>query len=259
MMIARELAMPRSTTYHLLNVLRQRGFVSYHEETRRWSIGDKAIEIAAHVPSIGQGMAVLEAFDRASEYLTLEEVAERSRLTLPAAARAIADLQTHGLVSGVDGRYRLGMRLATLAARIAPVDRLRTVARPLLVELRDETGETANLLVRDGANAVYLDQIESRHALRHSGWVGLQVPLRGTAAGVAMRDGKGPELVRDAVEPGVTAIACFVPWNVLVAAIGITGPSTRLGSTAAARAKRAVGARAAALSSELASLESTSL
>jgi DNA-binding IclR family transcriptional regulator len=56
-----------------------------------------------------------------------------------------------------------------MAARIAPVDQLRTVARPLLTDLRDETGETANLLVRGGTSVIYLDEVESRHTLRHSG------------------------------------------------------------------------------------------
>jgi DNA-binding IclR family transcriptional regulator len=255
MMISRELDMPRSTTYHLLNVLRQRGFVAYHDETRRWGIGAKAVEIAAQAPSLSQGVMALESFGRASESLTLEEVAQRSGLSASVTGRVLAQLQTHGLVTASNGRFALGLRLAVLAARIGPVDQLRTTARPFLIALRDETGETANLLVRDGNKAVYLEQIESRHTLRHAGWVGLQVPLKGTAAGAAMERADGAEVVRDGVEPGVTAIAFPVQWPMLVAAIGITGPTTRLDARAIARAKKTVARTAQALSKELADAE----
>jgi DNA-binding IclR family transcriptional regulator len=252
MMISRELAMPRSTTYHLLNVLRQRGFVSYQEETRRWGIGAKAVEIATQAPSIGQAVAVMEAFDRASDRLSLEEVADRSRLSRPATARTLAQLQEHGLIAGSDGRYWLGLRLATMAARIAPVDQLRTVARPLLTDLRDETGETANLLVRDGTSVIYLDQVESRHTLRHSGWTGLQIPVEGTASGAALRGATAPQVVRDAIEPGVTAIACRVVWPLLVTAVGITGPTARLDAEKVLSCCGAVARVAEALSEQLA-------
>ena len=228
-MISRELVLPRSSTYHLLNVLRSRGFVAYQPDVRAWNIGAKAAELASDSPTLHQAFEILEAFDRASEHLTLEEVSTRTGYSSQMVARALAQLQAEGLVVAVAGVYSLGLRLAALAARIGPVDRLRTVAQPNLVELRDLSHETANLLVRDGDKAVYLDQVESRHALRHAGWAGRRVPLIGSAAGTALRGKAGPQIVRDGVEAGVTAIACSLgPSFMLPAAIGITGPSARL-------------------------------
>ena len=49
------------------------------------------------------------------------------------------------------------------------------------MRLRDATSETANLIILDGDHAIYIDQVESSYALRHSGWVGRRVPLAGTA------------------------------------------------------------------------------
>jgi hypothetical protein len=48
------------------------------------------------------------------------------------------------------------------------------------------------------------------------------------ASGAALRGATEPQVVRDAIEPGVTAIACRVVWPLLVTAVGITGPSVRL-------------------------------
>jgi DNA-binding IclR family transcriptional regulator len=45
--IARELGLPRSTTYHLLAVLRDRGFVTHLEEERRYGLGVAAFELGS--------------------------------------------------------------------------------------------------------------------------------------------------------------------------------------------------------------------
>jgi DNA-binding IclR family transcriptional regulator len=98
----------------------------------------------------------------------------------------------------------------------------------VLARLRDATGETANLIVRDGEQAVYLDQVESRHALRHAGWAGRRIPLTRGAAAMALTGDDGPHVARDAVEVGVTAVACRILAPVESAAVGITAPSARM-------------------------------
>lgn len=44
--IARELALPRSTVYHLLTTLAAHGFVMHLREERRWGLGTSAFELA---------------------------------------------------------------------------------------------------------------------------------------------------------------------------------------------------------------------
>ena len=45
--IARDLGLPRSTTYHLLNVLRDEGFVVHLPEERRYGLGVAAYELGS--------------------------------------------------------------------------------------------------------------------------------------------------------------------------------------------------------------------
>ena len=45
--IARALDIPRSSTYHLLSVLRDAGFVSHLEDDRRWGLGVAAFELGS--------------------------------------------------------------------------------------------------------------------------------------------------------------------------------------------------------------------
>ena len=47
MAIARECAIPKSSAHHLLNVMRARNFVTYHEAERAWGLGVAAFEIGS--------------------------------------------------------------------------------------------------------------------------------------------------------------------------------------------------------------------
>ena len=141
---------------------------------------------------------------------------------------ALAD---HALVmAGYDGTYGLGLRFVSMASRVGWAERLQLTARPILVALRDDSGETASLIVEDSGQALYLDQVESRFDLRCRGWVGRRVPLEGTSVGAAFREraGCGAHAVQDAVEQGVTAVSAAVSGMVPRAGVNVIGPTWRL-------------------------------
>ena len=142
--------------------------------------------------TIAGALAVLESFDQDASQLTREELCRRSRLPLARVEPLVDDLLATGLLAEDGGRVALGVRLAALAARSGPLQRLRAAARPVLATLRDTTGETANLVVRDAGEAVYLDQVESLHALRHAGWAGRRIALDRGAAASALCGADGP-------------------------------------------------------------------
>ncbi len=119
------------------------------------------------------------------------------------------------------------------------------------MRLRDATGETANLIILDGDHAIYVDQVESSYALRHSGWVGRRVPLAGTATGAAFEDRTTSHVASDAVETGVTAIACAIDLPGDDAAVSITAPSWRIEEFGIVRAQRMVEAVAREISQRL--------
>ena len=243
--IARECGIPRSSVYPILNVLARHQIARHDAGRRLWSVGPRVQEVGADQPSLRDCVSVLNAFDRRSAQLDPGEIARRAGLRLDRTSRALLALQAEGLVSHTgDGRFGLGLYLAALAARIGPVERLRTAARQALAELRDQTGETANLLIRDGNTVLYLDQIESQRALRHTGWAGRSVPLAGTAVGNALQSDGGVFVAVDAVEIGVTAVAARIPAAEFDAVVSITGPSARLRAGNLDVARRQVAAAA---------------
>ena len=137
--------------------------------------------------------------------------------------------QTHlDLGLCLSGTYGLGRRLLGLASRVGWVEGLQLAARPILTGLRDDSGETASLLLEDSGQALYLDQVESHFDLRCRGWVGRRVALEGTSVGAAFADPSRPQVVPDAVDKGVTAIACAADGIVPTVGVNIIGPSWRL-------------------------------
>jgi len=239
--IAMSCDIPRSSLYTLLRALKERRFVTYHPEERTWSLGAAAHELSAAAPLFAHGLAVLRAFAIAPGGLTARQIAAVEELPRSVVDRVLPLLEESDLLHAEpDGTYSLGLELVSLASRVAYVDELRIAARAHLVQLRDATHETASLIIRDGGHGLYVDQVESRHVLRVGSWVGRRVPLEGTATGAAFADRSMSHLARDAVEAGVTSIACAVDVPRRDAAISLLAPSWRLKEFGEERARQIV-------------------
>jgi DNA-binding IclR family transcriptional regulator len=94
-------------------------------------------------------------------------------------------LEQHELVEQHSdrGKYRLGIGLLRLAG--ATTARLDIVqhSRPVTRRLAEELGETVNITVLSGHEALYLDQTAATAALQPHNWVGQRIPLHATSNG----------------------------------------------------------------------------
>ena len=220
---------PRSSLYKLLRVLEERGYLVCRPGDAGWAPGQRLLDLRADSLLFVHGMAVLEALERGGGRLSLDDVADRAELPRDMAERILVALAGHGLVMpGYDGTFGLGLRFVSMASRVAWAERLQLTARSLLVRLRDESGETASLIIEDDGQALYMDQVESRFELRCRGWVGRRVPLVGTSVGAAFRDASCAHMVEGAVEPGVTAVSAAIPGLAPRAGVNVIGPTWRL-------------------------------
>jgi DNA-binding IclR family transcriptional regulator len=155
------------------------------------------------------------------------------------------------------GRFLLGPAFGRLA-RAAEVHTSRTLvaaARPALAELRDRTGESAQLYVRAGDSRLCVLSLESPYSLRTIVAVGATLPMdRGSAAKILAAD---PEVLRrgwaqsvEEREKGVASVSAPVILDgQVVAAVSVSGPIERTTrqpghryATAVTAAARAVGA-----------------
>jgi IclR family acetate operon transcriptional repressor len=140
------------------------------------------------VQAVARAFALLEALAVRDE-AGLVELARDVTLHPSTTHRLLASLIDCGYAtqSPTSGRYHLGRKVLELASGSKARDaRLRAAARPHLEAIRAAVDESANLVVLDGLSAMYLDQVESRRAVRLFTEPGRRVPAHTSGAGKAM-------------------------------------------------------------------------
>lgn len=132
--------------------------------------------------SVIKALGLLNFFTETEVDLTLSELAQRSKLPKATVFRLLSSLEHMGFVvkskhSDQDVRYRLGLKLLELGSLVADQLELRRVAQPLMKHLQSDINETVHLVIREGDEAVYIEKVESNHALRLYTRVGRRSPL----------------------------------------------------------------------------------
>ncbi len=240
------------------------------------------------VQSLQRAFDLLEHLADTGGEASLSELATLSGLPMPTIHRLIRTLVDLGYVrQNTNRRYALGARLIRLGENASM--QFGSWARPLLAELVDEVGETANLAVLERDEVVYVAQVPSKHSMRMFTEVGRRLLPHGTGVGKAMlahlpsddvtallsrtgmpsytehtftdRDALLRELAKIAQqgyaldeaeqELGVRCVAVAVPGAPVPAAVSVSGPSGRLTMEAVERIAPVVQRIATSLGSTL--------
>jgi IclR family acetate operon transcriptional repressor len=237
---------------------------------------------------VERALAVLDTLAAADGELGTNELARRAGVNASTTSRLLATLAARDVVAYVPatGRYRLGRRLVELGHAASGGGDLRELARPHLLALVAETGETATLSAAGEADAVTIDFAQSPASVQSVARVGRPSVAHATAVGkvlLAFTDREPPagplraytertitdadalraELVRvreqgfalavGEREDDLNAIAApvFGAGAGLVAILGIQGPAPRFGPEELLAARPALGDHAEALSRSL--------
>jgi DNA-binding IclR family transcriptional regulator len=131
-------------------------------------------------------------------------------------------------------RYVLGPRLAALGMAADVWSPLASRIRPVLVDLTEATGESAQLYVRQGDHRLCVAAVDSPNELRTIVPVGALLPLdRGSGGTVLTAGADAPPWVESVAEraPGVASVSAPVvdTSGRVVAAVSISGPIARIG------------------------------
>jgi IclR family acetate operon transcriptional repressor len=149
---------------------------------------------ARPIASVARALALLEALRESDEGLGVNELARAIGVNPSTASRLLGTLESAGMVQR-DGRgpFRLGMQLVTLAERVLSRLDLRSLARPVLIELMEQTGETATLSVPAEREAITVDSVPSRASVVSMARLGRPSVAHATAVGkVMLAFGGGP-------------------------------------------------------------------
>jgi IclR family transcriptional regulator, acetate operon repressor len=145
---------------------------------------------ANRVQSLDRALDILEALAAAGDEVGVSELSERVGLHVSTVHRLLSVLVSRGYArqNAPSGRYALGPQMLKLAHNAVGTGQfdLRAEARSVLSALVHQSGETTNLVTLLDANAVYVDQIASRHMVGMFTQIGTRVPLYCTGAGKAL-------------------------------------------------------------------------
>jgi IclR family transcriptional regulator, acetate operon repressor len=192
-----------------------------HNVRTRWYDVRMAGDGGSGTQAVERALSILQFFDERTPELGAAEVAERLGVHRSTAARLLSALERQGLVEldAATGRYRLGLRLVSLAGFVLNRFPVRSLARDVLRELRDETEETAYLGLLDGREVIYLDQASSPHVAVNVDWVGYRQPLTAGATGFLLLAFQPPEVIAELVRDAAGNGGPRVPSELELAAI----------------------------------------
>ena len=144
-----------------------------------------ATEGAGGVQSVGRAFEILEVIAAHGGELSLSEIAAAVGLPAPSAHRLLRTLVGLGyLRQETSRRYALAPRLIRLGD--AASRQFGAWGYPVLTSLMEAIGESANMAILDGTNAIYVAHVPGRHSMRMFTEVGKRVPLHATGVGKAL-------------------------------------------------------------------------
>jgi DNA-binding IclR family transcriptional regulator len=198
-------------------------------------------------------VSVLNALE--SGPASLAQLVAGTGLSRPTAHRIAVALERHRLVGrDTRGRFTLGPRIAELAAS-AGEDRLLAVSQPILNQLRDATGESAQLYRRQADARICVAAAERSTGLRDTVPVGSALPMTAGSAAQVLLAWEEPERTHHGLqaakftaatlaqvrrrgwaasvaerEAGVASVSAPVrgPGGRVIAAVSVSGPIGRL-------------------------------
>lgn len=180
---------------------------------------------------LDKSVAIIEAVQLGAG--SLGELTQATGLTRATAHRLAVALVDHGLLRrGEDARFALGWRLIALGRAAEGGLGLVASAEPIIEALRDQTGESAQLYLRDGDHRVCVASAESTHGLRTIVPLGAVLPIDKGSAGRVLLGATSPRGWVESVaerEVGVASVSAPVygRGTAVIAAIGVSGPIER--------------------------------
>lgn len=131
--------------------------------------------------SVEKALEILDCFNERESYLTLNEILTKTGYSKTATFRMIVSLEKYGYLKRdrqyKETRFSLGWVFLNKASLLMKQVNIRETAKDDLVQLRNATGLTVQLAIKDGNEAVIIEQYESLSHIQIYSTIGKKTPL----------------------------------------------------------------------------------
>lgn len=130
------------------------------------------------IRAVGRALAIFDAYDNEHLSLSLQEIAERIRMPKTTAFRLVNTLERTGFLIRMDNqRYSLSLKLARLGGLVRSTLNIRDIARPVMLQVNEQTTETITLNAIVGNDRMVLDVVDTPSPLMSMARPGEHMPL----------------------------------------------------------------------------------
>jgi IclR family transcriptional regulator, acetate operon repressor len=147
-----------------------------------------AVRDPSQVQSLTRAVALLDTLAEAADGMSLSDVAQIVGLAPSTAHRLLTTLEACRYVRFVasEGLWQVGVQSFVVGQAFRRSRNVVTLARPYMRHVMEESGETVNLYIEEGGEAVCMAQVECRQLMRAIARPGGRVKLHCSGAGKAM-------------------------------------------------------------------------
>lgn len=135
--------------------------------------------------SVEKALEILECFDHKHSTLTLEDISSITGYPKTTTFRLINSLESYGYLKRnnkyKETKFSLGWTFLNKGNLVSTQLNIREVANDDMIELRNDTGLTVQLAIKDGDQAVYIEQFESLKPIQLYPQIGKRAPLYAAA------------------------------------------------------------------------------
>jgi IclR family transcriptional regulator, KDG regulon repressor len=148
----------------------------------------QAEEGGTRLSSVANAILLMKSFSDEHSELGISALAERLGLAKSTVHRLASTLMEAGMLeqNPETGKYRLGLAIFELGSLVRRRIDISLEAKPWLMTLREQTGETVDLSVLDHGGVVCVNFLESKKVNRISSGIGMRKPVHCTAEGKAL-------------------------------------------------------------------------
>jgi IclR family KDG regulon transcriptional repressor len=138
--------------------------------------------------SVTKLIRALEYLADNKDWVSLRTMARDLDLSAASTFRILDSLKKLEYVHQEDNgsRYKLGMKIAGVSAKVLSNNNLNQIAHPFLQKLTALTNETSHLAALDGNEIVYIDKVDTPQAISMRSRVGQHARMNTTAVGKAI-------------------------------------------------------------------------
>ena len=136
------------------------------------------------IRAVDRTFSILRIIANNPEGIGVNRIARDTDLPNSTVSRLLTALEDWEAVTRTpDNRFQIGSELVRLAGQQPFTQNLTALARPVLQEIAETTGESIALCILDKLQIYYLDHVDSTQAIRVRDWTGEHLPLHVAAPG----------------------------------------------------------------------------